>query len=45
MPILVSESATRIQADVVTVLMGEMPGRGEKCENCNYFENRSRLTP
>jgi len=32
-------------ADVVTVLMGEMPGRGEKCENCNYFENRSRLTP
>ena len=31
-------------ADVVTVLMGEMPGRGEKCENCNFFEKRSQLT-
>lgn len=31
-------------ADVVTVLMGEMPERGEKCENCNFFEKRSQLT-
>ena len=30
-------------AEVVTLLSGEMPAAGEKCNNCEYFDKRQNL--
>jgi hypothetical protein len=30
-------------AEVVTLLSGDMPVTGEKCNNCEYFHKRSSL--
>jgi hypothetical protein len=31
-------------AEVVTLLSGEMPAAGEKCNNCEYFDKRQTLS-
>jgi hypothetical protein len=30
-------------AEVITLLSGDLPAAGEKCNNCEYFENRQNL--
>jgi hypothetical protein len=30
-------------AEVVTLLSGDMPAAGEKCNNCEYFDIRNNL--
>ena len=31
-------------AEVVTLLSGDMPVAGEKCNNCGYFDKRQTLS-
>jgi hypothetical protein len=31
-------------AEVVTLISGDMPAVGEKCNNCEYFDKRNGLS-